>query len=96
MYRVYRIHLILNGVLFTELWIDPHYEEKHSGYMNDELIIELVKLIDKNVIPPVGELEDFIFLEIDTLFKEKIYRLILVLPPDLTYLGVRNAYRRSK
>ncbi len=29
-YRKYKIDVTLNNNHFVELWIDPHYEEKHK------------------------------------------------------------------
>jgi len=38
--RVYTIELKVNNRELTELIIDPHYELKHSEYVNDELIYQ--------------------------------------------------------
>jgi len=37
------------------LIIDPHYEEKHAESINDEIIIELVKTLDGEVVEPEHE-----------------------------------------
>lgn len=71
MFRIYEGQVIFNEKHFDEVWIDPHYEEKHGDSVNDELILRLL-----------GRLGG------------KFYRLILVVPPDASYLGVRNVYRR--
>ena len=39
--RVYPCDLIINNQKLTRLIIDPHFEEKHSSYVNDELIQQL-------------------------------------------------------
>ena len=44
MRRRYPAFLLINGVLINEIVIDPHYERKHSDHMNDELIIQIVKM----------------------------------------------------
>jgi len=36
--RVYPIEITINGKRLFRLIIDPHFEEKHSAYVNDELI----------------------------------------------------------
>jgi hypothetical protein len=95
-YRRYDIDIIINGKLFNELWIDPHYEEKHNDSINDQLILELVKKIDGWLITMNSRVSGYEFYEADGSFHGKVYRLILVIPPDGAYLGVRNAYRRSK
>ncbi len=43
-----------------------------------------------------SEVSGYKFYEADGKYNGKAYRLILVIPPDGSYLGVRNAYRRSK
>ena len=50
--KVYTIELKINNRELTELIIDPHYELKHSEYVNDELIYNLVlTLNDKRFVP---------------------------------------------
>jgi hypothetical protein len=95
MYRRFEIDITLNGLRFRELWIDPHYEEKHRASINDLLIIDLIEGINKMTFDCQAKVNGFEFYEVDVHFREKRYRLVLVLPPDKAYLGVRNAYRRS-
>lgn len=96
MYRRYEVDIRVNGECFRELWIDPHYEEKHKDSINDQLIQELVKEIDGWLITLSAEVSGYAFYEADVNYQGKAYRLILVIPPDGAYLGVRNTYRRSK
>lgn len=95
-YRRYDIDVKMNGEHFDELWIDPHYEEKHKDSINDQLILELVKKVDGWLITLSSVVSGYEFYEADGNFQGKAYLLILVIPPDGAYLGVRNAYRRSK
>ncbi len=45
--RSYKIDSILvNGKTYSEVIIDPDYEEKHSEHINDELILALVRRLD--------------------------------------------------
>ena len=96
MYRRYEVDITLNGQHFTELWVDPHYEEKHSASITDALILELVQQVDHWLMMLSAEVKGYEFYEADGTLKGKTYRLILVIPPGGSYLGVRNAYRRSK
>jgi hypothetical protein len=95
-YRVYAIDLVINDTSFSEVWIDPHYEENHKESINDQLILNLLELINHRIISAKAESKGFQFFEVDVQVRYKVYRLILVIPPDNSYLGVRNAYRRSK
>ena len=98
MFRVYKVgHLWVNGTQFHKVWIDPHYEVKHQGSINDELILSLVGLLDRQLpfLPKKVRADGFEFFESDLVWKGKHYRLIWIIPPDRDYLGVRNAYRRS-
>ena len=36
--RVYKFQAIINKRKIVEIHIDPHYEEEHGSYMNDEII----------------------------------------------------------
>ncbi len=96
-YCSYLIQVEFNGVLYTELMIDPHYELKHKESISDGIIIALVltlhkSFVDKQAISSSG----YMFYEVDVELKNKLYRLVLTNPPDHSFLGVRNAYRRSK
>ncbi len=96
MFRRYDIDLKMNGERFGEVWIDPHYEEKHKDSINDQLILELAKEVDGWLITLSAEVSGYRFYEAEGNYQGKAYRLILVIPPDGAYLGIRNAYRRSK
>ena len=96
MFRLFEINLIFNDKHFGELWIDPHYEAKHKASINDALILLLVLKLNHEVVPKAGESKGFCFYQIDLEYSGKRYRLILAVPPDGSYLGVRNVYRRSK
>jgi len=52
--RVYLLEdeIVINNRKLNELIIDPHYEIKHSSYINDELIYNLSLLLNyKRFIP---------------------------------------------
>lgn len=97
MFRVYESRLFINGTWFCEVWIDTHYEEKHSKSINDELILEMLGLLNyERYLPQVIRKDGYQFYTTDLVLNGKAYRLIWVIPPDESYVGVRNAYRRSK
>lgn len=96
MYRQHRVSVTMGGHHFDEVWIDPHYEEKHKDSINDELILEMIKDLDGWLIVLSAVVGSYSFYEADGAYDGKMYRLILVVPSDNSYLGVRNAYRRSK
>jgi hypothetical protein len=82
------------GAFFFEVWIDPHFEEKHADSINDDLILEiLVNNFGIIIKPQVQSRSEFKFYELDAILYDKKYRLIIVVPPDNKFIGVRNAYR---
>ena len=95
MFRIYRQDVSFNGKHFIEVWIDPHYEEKHGESIDDELILELLLSLADMDVDIAGKIRGFTYYEGEVMHRSKCYRLILVTPPDLSYLGVRNTYRRS-
>lgn len=97
MYRIYTMLFNLNGTFFSEVWIDPHYELKHKDSINDELILELLVQANFDDFRPSGTSENgFLYYESDILYKAKQYRFIFAIPPDNSFIGIRNIYRRSK
>ena len=96
MYRVYEFNLILNDIHFTEIWIDPHYEARHSESISDDLILDLLTKLNRGSIEHQAESNGFRYYRTDLEHKKKLYRMVLVIPLDNSYLGVRNAFRRSK
>ena len=96
-YRRFIMTLAVNGIRFHEVWIDPHYEERHSESINDQLVLKLVKLLDgtDHDAGVIGS-NEYSFFATDMEFEGNPYRLIWVIPPDHSFLGVRNAFRRSK
>jgi len=56
-YRSYPLiePIIVNGCKFDEIIIDPHYEEKHGSYMNDEKILKIVQQLAFEIYDPKRE-----------------------------------------
>ena len=79
--------------------IDSHYEVRHRASIDDDLILELVKLLDgeERVAEAVASGGFEIFRVDPVFYNGKTYRLVLTVPPkslgDSDYLGVINAFR---
>ncbi len=92
--RDYPVRVVINDVFITEVIIDSHYEQKHSESINDQLILELVKILDKGFFEPVsisGKFSYFVTPRME--HQSKAYKLIWLMESGETYLGIINAYR---
>lgn len=47
----YKFKVTVNNHFITEVLIGRHYLEKHSSYMNDEVILQLVAALDGQSFP---------------------------------------------
>ena len=75
--------------------IDPHYESKHSGSIDDQLILDLVKVLDGKFYRAEMDKGGFQYFVADPLeFRCATYRLVWLLEDDKLYIGVVNAFRR--
>lgn len=93
--REYSVRIVVNERRINKVVIDPHYEEKHSDSITDEVIIKLVKTLDGEIIVPELESPPFAYFTQEKVELEgKFYRLIWLLEDDELYIGVVNAYRR--
>jgi hypothetical protein len=88
---------MINGKSFTQVVIDPHYEEKHAESVNDEIIIGLVMQLDGKTFKPTDIDEDgYQYFVNDRLEHEgKLYKLIWLIHDEQVYVGIVNAYRRN-
>jgi hypothetical protein len=95
--RSYKIDSItVNGKACSEVVIDPHYEEKHSEHINDELILALVKRLNGRRELPNSSDDKFTYFVTMVDLNEKIYRLVWLLEDNTVYIGVVNAFRDGK
>ena len=93
--REYSIKMRVNNRSITKVIIDPHYEIKHSKYLNDKIIIELVRLLDQGIFPVQDRDETFEYFVTDNLvFEGKRYKLVWLLEDNKLYIGVVAAHRR--
>ncbi len=93
--REYKIDIKVNYIRINKVIIDTHFELKHSISINDELILQLVKQLDGEVIEPDREDPPFSYFKSDKMnINGKLYKLIWLLEEDQIYIGVINAYRR--
>lgn len=95
----YHLKVVVNGNKVTKILIGRHYLKKHSFYMNDTLILDLVMALNGNTFPLDSSKEgiEYFIADIQMESSGKIYRIIWLFEGDrLEVLGVINAYRRSK
>jgi hypothetical protein len=95
----YKFKVTVNNHSITEVLIGRHYLEKHSSYMNDEIILQLVAALDGHDFPVdsiTNEVEYFVAdVELDE--AGKVYRIIWLFEGErMEILGVVNAYRRKR
>lgn len=95
--REYKIDPILvNNIIYTEVIIDPHYEEKHSDHINDELILKLVEKLNGRFELPVDSEDNFKYYVTILYLDSKSYRLIWLIEDQKIYIGIVNAFRDKK
>ena len=95
--RSYRIDsVIVNGKGYSEVIIDSNYEEKHSGQINDELILALVLRLNGRYENPVGTQYNYSYFVTMIDLGQKLYRLVWLLEDDAIYIGVVNDFRDGK
>ena len=97
MRRTHKACVIVNGLLFTRVVIDSHYEKKHKATMNDQIILGLVQAMHgRSFLPETTSESGFKYFVNDPwVYNGKWYRLIWLMPPCESYIGVLNAFRRK-
>ncbi len=89
--REYELVVTLNKRQFNRVVIDPHFEKNHPD-MTDQLILELVKCLDRSESEPISERDGFTYLAREIRWQDKPYRVVLTYC-DEDFLGVINAFR---
>lgn len=91
----YELDIVVNGVRIERVIIDPHYKEKHSESINDEIILNLVRTLDGKYYDPEDVKGSWSYFVVDQIeWNGKMYRLIWLMEEKEFYVGVVNAYRR--
>ena len=95
MRRKYKIEIVVNDILVQSVIIDSHYEKKHSKDINDEIILDLVRMLDGKTFEPDDVKPPYKYFVADKIFyKKKYYKLIRLLEENQIYIGIVNVYRR--
>jgi hypothetical protein len=94
----YKFKICVNGHDISEVLIGRHYLEKHSTYMNDEIILQLVFSLDGHSFPIDSVTNGIEYYVADVeLESNKVYRIIWLFEgAKMEILGVVNAYRRKR
>lgn len=95
----YKLKVTVNNHFITEVLIGRHYLEKHSSYMNDEVILQLVAALDGHSFPvdSVTNKIEYFVADIELGDSGKVYRIIWLFEGEkMEILGVVNAYRRNR
>lgn len=88
--------ITVNGIRITQVIIDDHYKAKHSRYMNDALVLELVQELDGRYELPDKIKDDYSYYATLIELNGKQYRLVWLLEKDTIYIGIVNAYRDKR
>lgn len=91
--REYDVDLYINGILVNKVIVDPHYEEKHSESINDDIILSLVNTLHGEYEPDDVKGPYSYFVTDKITLDGKSYKLIWLLEENQIYIGVINAYR---
>lgn len=82
----YPLRIRLNGLILNQVIIDQHYKEKHPD-VTDEIILELVKQLDKKTYTVEIEADGFQYFRVEPVFYNQApYRLVLLLCVGEDYL----------
>ena len=91
--KEYFLEITINNRNLSKVVIDQHYQLNHPE-MSDDLILELVKSINKEIFEIESETNGFQYFRAEpVMYEEKPYRLILLLCLHDNLLGVVNAFR---
>lgn len=89
----YLLQLTINERQVSRILIDQHYREKHDD-LNDLLILELVKKLDRQSFPVEVRRGEFEYFRAEpVVLNDKPYRIVMVLCVSDDFLGVVNAFR---
>lgn len=95
----YRISVTINNNKIIKVLIGRHYELKHGKYINDDLILSLIKLLDGKtfLVDSTSKGIEYYAADIEFGFPLKVYRLIWLFEGDVfQIIGIINVYRRRR
>lgn len=95
--RTYKIQPItVNKVKVVQVIIDPHFEEKHSTSISDQLILDLVNELNGRFEVPEAKKGRYSYFATLIELNKKQFRLVWLLEDHAIYIGVVNAYRDDR
>jgi len=97
--RVYEFHAIVNKRKIVEIHIDPHYEEEHGDYMNDEIIYNFAFELEKEEMWKSEDRDDeWECYSVYPLFRDdwRAYEMPWCLKDGANFVGIISCYRRRK
>ena len=84
------------GILITEIYIDPYWKKHEDEGISEELIIELVKLLDGKRSELGKRYDNWVYFAEEPIFyDDKAYCLVWCLEDKKNYLEVIDCYRES-
>lgn len=95
----HNVNFVINGLHVSTVLIGRHYLLKHSSYMTDTLILDLVAALNGHSFPvdSITDGIDYYVADVELKPDGKVYRIIWLFEGvNLEVLGVINAYRREK
>ncbi len=88
--------ITVNNIRINEVVIDDHYKEKHGSYLNDQMILEIVRRLDGRKQLPESVVDGFSYFASLLEYQSKRYRVIWMFEEHTIYLGVINVYRDDR
>lgn len=97
MFHPYKLNVYVNGTWFHNVLIDSHVTEKHGDSITEHIVLDLVKLLHMEFYTSehIDENGFEYFVNNELRLGEKVFRLVWLIPPDKSYIGVRTAFRRK-
>lgn len=80
----------------VQVIIDPHYEVKRSGHIDDDLILQIVRKLDGRFELPESKTGVYSYFTTLVEYESKKYRLVWLLEDNALYVGVVNAFRDKR
>lgn len=96
MFQRYKLNVYINRTWFHDVLVDSHVNERHGDSINEQTVLELVKLLHMEFYISEGTDENGFeyFVNNELRLGEKVFRLVWLIPADKSYIGVRTAFRR--